>query len=85
MSAFTLVLDCATLAAFTATSANATYSGRDGKIAFVRANQIYSMSATGTTVVKLTPSGKNYRPRWSPMANGSRTPTSPAAERRTSG
>jgi Tol biopolymer transport system component len=49
-----------------ASSASATYPGRDGRIAFVRANQIYTMSPTGTGVTKLTSTGKNYRPHWSP-------------------
>lgn len=53
-------------AAFTASPAGATYPGLDGKIAFVRANQIHTMSATGTGVAKLTSTGKNYRPKWSP-------------------
>jgi dipeptidyl aminopeptidase/acylaminoacyl peptidase len=63
-----LALLAATLLGTTAaaSSASATYSGKDGKIAFVRANQIYTMSSTGTGVTKLTSSGKNYRPHWSP-------------------
>ena len=40
--------------------------GDDGRIAFVRANQIYTMSPTGTNVKQLTSAGKNYRPEWSP-------------------
>lgn len=52
--------------AATASSASATYKGSDGKIAFVRANQIYTMSPTGTGVTRLTSSGKNYHPHWSP-------------------
>ena len=63
-----LALVAATLLGITATagSASATYAGHDGKIAFVRANQIYTMSSIGTSVTKLTSSGKNYRPHWSP-------------------
>ena len=38
-------------------SASATYAGRDGRIAFVRANQIYTMSSTGTGVTRLTSRG----------------------------
>lgn len=49
-----------------ATVASATYAGADGKIAFVRSNQIYTMTSTGTAVTKLTSAGKNYRPKWSP-------------------
>ena len=47
-------------------SASATYAGRDGRIAFVRANQIYTMTSTGTGVTRLTSRGKSYRPHWSP-------------------
>ncbi|MGZ6754953.1 MAG: TolB family protein, partial [Nocardioides sp.] len=50
--------------------AEAAYPGRDGRIAFVRANQIYTMTSTGGGVTQLTTSGKNYRPKWSP--DGSR-------------
>jgi hypothetical protein len=56
--------------AATSTGASATYPGRDGKIAFVRANQVYTMTATGGSVTRLTTTGKNYRPHWSP--NGTR-------------
>ena len=58
----TLALVAATLVGITATagSASATYAGHDGKIAFVRANQIYTMSSTGTSVTKLTSSGSVY-------------------------
>jgi Tol biopolymer transport system component len=37
-----------------------------GKLAFVRANQIYTATTTGGSVTQLTTSGKNYRPHWSP-------------------
>ena len=43
-----------------------TPSGEDGRIAFVRANQIYTMGPGGANVRQLTTSGKNYRPEWSP-------------------
>ena len=46
--------------------ASAAYPGRDGKIAFTRANQIYSINPDGSAVKQLTTSGKNYRPRYSP-------------------
>jgi Tol biopolymer transport system component len=49
-----------------ATPSSATFPGGDGKIAFVRANQIYTVTVTGTGTVRLTSSGKNYRPEWSP-------------------
>jgi Tol biopolymer transport system component len=38
---------------------------RNGKIAFVRANQIYVANADGTGVKRLTPDRKNYRPQFS--------------------
>jgi Tol biopolymer transport system component len=41
-----------------------------GRLAFVRANQIYTSKPDGTNVVRLTTLGKNYRPKWSP--DGSR-------------
>ena len=37
-----------------------------GLLAFVRANQIYTSTTTGTAVKKITSAGKNYRPHWSP-------------------
>ena len=37
-----------------------------GRLAFVRSNQIYTATTTGASVKKLTSSGKNYRPHWSP-------------------
>jgi dipeptidyl aminopeptidase/acylaminoacyl peptidase len=45
---------------------HATVLGGEGQIAFVRANQIYTMTKTGGTVKQLTTVGKNYRPKWSP-------------------
>lgn len=47
-----------------APSADAALPG-NGKIAFVRSNQIYIANATGTGVKKLTPDKKNYRPQFS--------------------
>src|SRR3954468_2578990 len=49
-----------------AAPANAAYVGHEGKIAFVRSNQIYTVAKTGGSVTKLTNSAKNYRPKWSP-------------------
>lgn len=46
--------------------ADAAYPGRDGRIAFVRGNHIYTMTPSGTGITRLTGSGKNYRPTWSP-------------------
>jgi Tol biopolymer transport system component len=48
------------------TPAGATVLGSEGKIAFVRANQIYTMTKAGGSVTQLTSTGKNYRPKWSP-------------------
>lgn len=47
-------------------SASAAYPGRDGKVALVRANQIHTVAADGSGLRRLTSTGKNYRPRWSP-------------------
>jgi hypothetical protein len=49
-----------------AAPAEATFTGTDGSIAFVRSNQIYTIAASGGTATKLTTTGKNYRPEWSP-------------------
>ena len=50
----------------TAPSASATYPGGDGRIAFTRANQIYTVTSSGSGLRQLTTAGKNYRPQWSP-------------------
>ena len=42
------------------------YPGKNGLIAFVRANQIYTIRPSGTGLKKLTSSGKNYGPVWNP-------------------
>lgn len=47
-------------------SANAAYPGRDGRIAFVRANQVFTINPDGSGQKQLTTDGKNYRPRFSP-------------------
>lgn len=44
----------------------ATAAGADGKIAFTRANQVYTINPSGSGLTKLTSAGKNYWPRWSP-------------------
>jgi len=49
-----------------AAPAAATFPGRDGKIVFARANQVYTINANGTGVTKITSAGKNYQPAWSP-------------------
>lgn len=65
MSVVLLVAGLAGVAG-SSTTAEAAYPGADGRIAFVRANQVYTMNRWGSDVRKLTASGKNYRPRWSP-------------------
>jgi Tfp pilus assembly protein FimT len=42
------------------------YPGKDGLIAFTRSNQIYTVSASGTGLKRLTSSGRNYEPVWNP-------------------
>lgn len=42
------------------------YPGKNGLIAFVRANQINTITPSGTGLKKLTSSGKNYGPVWNP-------------------
>jgi Tol biopolymer transport system component len=49
--------------------ASATTPRDTGLLAFVRTNQIYTSTATGSAVHKLTTTGKNYRPHWSPDGN----------------
>jgi Tol biopolymer transport system component len=56
----------ALLAGLLAAPASAAYLGNEGQLAFVRANQIYTVASTGVAVKKLTSSAKNYRPKWSP-------------------
>ena len=60
------VVAAATLAPAGGAPAGAAHPGDDGQIAFVRANQIYTMSADGRSLTRLTTVGKNYRPKWSP-------------------
>src|SRR5690348_6299622 len=56
----------ATLLAAALVAAPASAAKDTGKLAFVRANQIYTATTTGGSVKQLTTSGKNYRPHWSP-------------------
>ena len=49
-----------------APSASATTPGADGLITFVRAGQVYTISPTSGPAVKLTTSGRNSAPAWSP-------------------
>jgi TolB protein len=60
----------ALMASVLATPASATYSGRDGRLAFVRGHQIFTIAPSGGPARKLTHGGKNIRPKWSP--NGKR-------------
>lgn len=50
----------------TAVPASAAVPRDTGLLAFVRSNQIYTSTTTGTRVKQLTMAGKNYRPHWSP-------------------
>ncbi len=63
-----LAVTVCVLAALTSVAepASASYVGRNGRIAFVRANQIYTITPGGAGQVQLTSNGKNYRPKWSP-------------------
>ena len=45
---------------------SAAVSKDTGLLAFVRSNQIYTATTAGGSVTRLTTSGKNYRPHWSP-------------------
>jgi len=47
-------------------AAHAAYPGGDGRIAFVRSGQIFTMTAQGKDVTKLTSQGTNSNPKWSP-------------------
>ena len=50
-------------------TAQASYTGADGLIAFVRGGDIYTIKANGVGLHRLTSSGHDSGPRWSP--NGS--------------
>jgi Tol biopolymer transport system component len=52
------------------TTADASYPGTDGRIAFVRSSGIYSATATGAGVLRLTAAAGDSQPVWSP--NGRR-------------
>jgi Tol biopolymer transport system component len=47
-------------------SAQAAYPGRNGRIAFVRAGNIYSIRPNGSGLQRLTNGGHDSGPRWSP-------------------
>ena len=58
------------LAGAPATPARAAYPGSDGRIAFVRNGDIYSVAPSGTGLRLLAGGGQDAAPRWSP--NGTR-------------
>ena len=60
------VAAASSLAVATSTAAQAAYPGGDGRIAFVRSHQIYTISAAGTGVRQLTTANENDHPTWSP-------------------
>jgi Tol biopolymer transport system component len=63
--AFTVVASL--LATGLSSPASATYVGRDGKLAFVRGNDVFSIAAAGGGAARrLTDTGKNLLPKWSP-------------------
>src|SRR6185437_14152334 len=45
------------------------YSGTDGRIAFVRTGDIYTITPNGTGLHRLTTGGQSSSPRWSPTGN----------------
>lgn len=65
-AALTFVGLLASLLVSGASVASAAYPGADGKIAFVRANQVYTVNPDGTGMAQLTNRGKNHHPKWSP-------------------
>ncbi len=54
------------LSAGLAGTAHAAYSGNNGRIAFVRGGDIYTIQPSGTGLRRLTSSGHSSGPRWSP-------------------
>jgi Tol biopolymer transport system component len=62
----TLAVAIGLLATMLATPASAAYIGSNGRLAFVRANQIYTVAPSGQAEDQLTSVGKNIRPKWSP-------------------
>lgn len=63
LSALTLI---ALVGAGSAGTAQAAYHGRDGRIAFVRGGDIYTIAPGGTGLRRLTSNGHSSGPRWSP-------------------
>ena len=71
--AWIVVAGCALLVALASvpSPAEAAYPGSNGKVAFVRANQIWTVNADGTGEVQLTSAvAPSADPQWSP--NGTR-------------
>ena len=57
---------CSLAALVAASSSSASFPGRNGKIAFVRADQIYTVSPDGSGLAKLSKKGSSDRaPSWS--------------------
>jgi Tol biopolymer transport system component len=54
------------VSALAAAPASAAVPKDTGLLAFVRSNQVYTATTTGTRVKQLTTGAKNYRPHWSP-------------------
>ncbi len=52
-----------------AATAQAAYSGADGRVAFVRGGDIYTIAPNGTGLHRLTANGHSSSPRWSPTGN----------------
>jgi len=55
-----------------ASAATSSYPGTNGLIAFVRSNQIYTISPTGSGLKQLTTGDKNYDPVWNPSGTEAR-------------
>jgi hypothetical protein len=68
-----------------AVEASATPAGRDGKVALVRSNQIYSINADGTGLVKLTSTGRTTARSGRPTGTVWPTSTKPVRVSRTCG
>lgn len=50
-------------------TAHAAYSGANGRIAFVRGGDIFTIQPNGTDLRRLTSNGQSSHPRWSPSGN----------------